>query len=537
MTLNLLQEIRRRTQAVAYGSPIYRMMLEQGPVPDRLRLIVTDPWPGDAQAGQAMMAAPSGLFEAETFRHLDKNRALLAHGWLRDLRAVGTESARRKALTLMEDWLDYQDVWQEEGWAPDVLGERLANWVSFYDFYNAAPSSDFTPRLIASMVRQLRHLLRVLPADLAGVANLQAIKGLIYAGLGLLDSERALGLGLELLHRQLENEILPDGGHSARDPSQHLQTLRALIAIRAALRAAQMEVPHALTTAVERMVPALKLYRHGDGGLALFNGGHEGSVLEMDAALTLAEARGRVLRRLPQTGYERVTAGRSLLLIDVGAPPPRPYDSTAHAGLLAFEFSVGRERLIVNCGAGPTEDSAWRLATASTAAHSTLTLNDTNAAEILVEGGIGHRPKHVTSQRYEQNGVAYVEAAHDGYVGRARVTHHRTLSLAAEGDELRGREVLSGALGADFTLRWHLHPSVQAALVQGGQAVLLLLPSGAGWRLRVDSGEGFNTGLALEPSIYCGGTAPRRTLQIKISGRMAEDPTIVKWALGREKKG
>src|SRR5271169_4649494 len=101
-----------------------------------------------------------------------------------------------------------------------------------------------------------------------------------------------------------------------------MDMLRTLIDIRAALRAAQMEVPHELTAVIERMVPALKLFRHGDGGLALFNGGHESSALEMDAVLTLSAARGRVLRRLPQTGYERVTAGRSLLLVDVGAPPP-----------------------------------------------------------------------------------------------------------------------------------------------------------------------------------------------------------------------
>ena len=368
MPLKVLQDIQRRVQSVAYGSPIYRMMLEQGPVPDRLRLALVDPWPGDAQAGQAMIAAPTGLFEAENFRKVDKNKPLMTHGWLRDLRAVGTEGARRKALALIEDWLESQDSWHEGAWAPDVLGERLANWVSFYDFYAAGAGEDFSARLIGSMVRQLRHLLRVLPAHLTGVENLQAIKGLVYAGLGLLDGERALGLGLELLHRQLAEEILPDGGHVARNPALHLQVLRELIAIRAALRAAQMEVPHELVTAIERMVPALKLFRHGDGGLALFNGGHEGSALEMEAALTLAEARGRVLRRLPQTGYERVTAGRSLLLVDVGAPPLRPFDATAHAGLLGFEFSVGRERLIVNCGAGPADDPDWRMALASTAA-------------------------------------------------------------------------------------------------------------------------------------------------------------------------
>ncbi len=535
--VKILQQVRRRVQSATYGNPIYRMMLDQGPLPEQLRVTLTDPWPGDADVGQVLIKNQPGLFDQEISPSpLHTPHYILAHGWLRDLRAVGTETARRKALSLIEEWLDEQDQWQEDSWAPDILGERLANWVSFHDFYAAHASPAFIEQLITSMVRQLRHLLRTIPPTLTGVENLRAVKGLIFAGLGLLDSEKALSLALELLQRQLTVEILPDGGHISRNPSQQLQMLHYLIDIRNSLRAVQLALPHELTNAIERMVPVLKLYRHGDNGLALFNGAREDSSLWMEAAITLSEARGRVLRRLPQTGYERVTAGRSLLLIDVGPPPPPLYDDAAHAGLLSFEFSVGRERLIVNCGAGPEGDADWRLATAATAAHSTLTLQDTNACEVLVDGGIGQQPRNMAAQRYEQDEMHHVEMMHDGYAAKYRTTYHRTLSLSTEGEELRGREVLSGSTGRDFTLRWHLHPGVQASLVHGGQAALLRLPSGSGWRLRV---EPLRSGgdLGLESSIYCGGLAPRRTLQLKLSGRTSDDPTIIVWRLTREKKG
>lgn len=545
--LKLLQNLRRHVQAVAYGSPIYnKMVLEQGAPPTRLHLALPDPWPGDAKAGQALIAAQPGLFEAENRKRGERDKPFMAHAWLRDLRAVGTDAARRKALKLLEDWLESEDVWREDSWSPEVLGERLANWIGFHDFYVANAAEDFSARIIASMMRQLRHLLRVMPAPLVGVDNLLAVKGLIFAGLALQDDgARALGLGLELLQRQLAAEILPDGGHIARAPYQHLQILRGLIDVRAALRVTHMLVPSSLTSSIERMVPALKLYRHGDGGLALFHGGHEGGSLEMEAALTLAETRGRVLRRLPQTGYERVTAGRSLLLMDVGAPPPHHHDANAHAGLLSFEFSVGRERLIVNCGAGRDENPEWRRAMAATAAHTCLTLEDTNACEILPDGGIGHRPKQVEAQRYEQNGVPYIEAMHDGYISAFRVTHHRTLGLANEGEELRGREVISGPAGRNFALRWHLHPTVQAALLQGGQAALLRTPSGGGWRLRIVGpregddivGIGGGYSLGLEASVYCGALLPRRTLQLKVCGRTEIEQTVIEWVLTRERKG
>ncbi len=531
--VKLLQQLRKRVQSVTYGSPIYRLMLDQGPVPDRLRLSITDPWPGDAKAGKGLIASQPGLFEPDEDLSLAYKKRLLTHEWLRDLRAVGSDMARRKAVSLIQDWMDEQESWDEESWAPEILGARLANWISFYDFYMTQAPRDWEQVLIASMVRQLRHLIHVAPTALYGTDRLNVIKGLIYGGLGLIEGEKALGLGLELLHRQLEDELLPDGGTVFRQPLRHAQMLRLLIDIRQGLKVAQLDVPLELALAISRMVPVLKFFRHGDGLLALFNGGNGGSALFLDATITLSEARGRLVKRLPKTGYERIIAGRALLLMDVGAPPIRPFDTEAHAGLLGFEFSVGRERLIVNCGAGPQGDSEWRRAMGATAAHSTVILGNTNACELLADGGIGHRPTEIESRRFEQEGMQVIEASHDGYKPRHKVTVHRALGLSENGEELRGREVIVGPAGKDFTVRWHLHPQVNALLVQGGGAVLIRLASGAGWRLRIHDRSSVD--LALESSVYCGQGIPRRTMQMRVSGRTRESPTLIEWTLRREK--
>lgn len=529
----LIHEIKRRVQSVTYGSPIYRMMLEQGPLPDRLRLSVPDLWPGDAKQGAALISNPLGLFDMDIILRAEQKRGLLTHDCLRHLRAVGSEAARRKSISLIHEWIEDQDQWDEDSWAPGVLGARLANWVAFYDFYGPAASYDFTKELILNLVRQLRHLQHTAHASLTGLDGVLAIKGLVYGGLCVTDGEKSLSLALDLLQRQLDAEILTDGGHVSRNPLLLAEILRALIDIRAALLAAKLEVPHELALAITRMVPVLKFFRHGDGGLALFNGAVEGSVLQLDATLVLSEARGRVLKRLPHMGYERLTAGRSLLLVDVAGPPPRPYDQTAHTGLMSFEFSVGKERILTNCGAGPAGEPEWQYAMASTAAHNTVILGDVNASELLPDGGIGHRPREVTTQRYEQEGVQYVEVAHDGYMPKFKVGLQRVFGLTADGDELRGREVIAGTCGRDFTVRWHVHPDVNVSLAQGGASALLRTLSGAGWRLRVYGPYGED--LALETSVYCGKGAPRRTLQLRIAGHNRENPMFIEWTLTREK--
>jgi uncharacterized heparinase superfamily protein len=527
----LLRSIRKKVQAVTYGSPLYRIMLDQGPLPERLRVPFADPWPGRAEVGQALIAGQTQLFaEGAVAAALGDE----THGWLRDLRAVGTDMARRRAAALINDWIDEQETWHDDSWTPGLLGERLANWLAFYVFYAPAQTPAFEERLIASCARQLRHLMRTLPVTIAGLDSFRAVKGLIYGGATIGEGERAIGLALDLLTRSLSAEILSDGGHIARNPSLLLAVLRALIDIRAALRALDIALPQDLSMAIAKIVPALKFFRHGDGGLALFNGSREGDGLEIETALLLAEGRGRVLRRLPHMGYERLQAGRSLLLIDVGAPPPHPFDAMAHAGLGCFEFSVGRERLIVNCGSpagvGHEGEVSWRQALAATAAHTALTLADMNACEVRDEGGLGRAPHILTAQRYEQDGASFVEVTHDGYRDRLGAVCQRTLALSSAGDALTGTDRIEGGTGHDATLRFHLHPTVQASLAHDGRSVLLRTPSGSGWRFRAEG----SVAVGLESSLYASRGAPRRTSQIRVAKPLRGSETILEWSLMRE---
>jgi uncharacterized heparinase superfamily protein len=264
--------------------------------------------------------------------------------------------------------------------------------------------------------------------------------------------------------------------------------------------------------------------------VALFNGGGEGAALTAELVLQRASARQRPLLSAPQSGFQRLQAGRLAVIVDAGRPPPPGLDAEAAAGTLSFEVSLGRERMIVNCGAH-AGDPAWRQALRATAAHSTLTLADHNSSELLPEGGLGRRPETVTCRSEENDGSLWLDLSHDGYRPRFGVTHHRRLFLDATGDDLRGEERLEGGgKGLSFALRFHLHPQVQASLAQGGGAALLRLPRGGGWRRRARGAE-----LSLESSVYLPEAGPpRRTLQLVLSGETGAGSTQVQWALQRE---
>ncbi|WP_048859526.1 heparinase II/III family protein, partial [Acidisphaera rubrifaciens] len=407
---------------------------------------------------------------------------------------------------------------------PDVAGARITAWLGHYDFFAASADDAFRQKLMGRLVSDARSLAAALPAEELDARALTALKGLIAAAVALPDHAGYIARALRFLPQDIARQVLPDGCHAERSPGVQLAALQDLTEIRTLLQASQTQAPAVLNGAIERMALALRMMRHGDGGLALFNGTREETAALVDLVLTQAGRSGRGPSSLPDGGFQRLQAGRSVLIIDCGAPPAAGIDRLAHAGTLSMELSVGRDRLIVNCGTAPAGGGPWHDALRATAAHSTLTIADVNSSE-LRPGGLGRRPETVEVQRQEANGAHWLEVSHDGWRKPFGAIHRRRLYMAESGEDIRGEDAVEAASPQPFMLRFHLHPSVSASLQQDQEAVLLRLPGGSGWRLRAD-----NVRVMLEESVYFGGPEPRRTEQVVLAGH-PDGPQQIKWAI------
>jgi len=503
-------------------------------VPDAPALPVRDPWPGDPGRGARLLKGELELggavriLKPGTWNDATGPAVLrtAAHNfsWLRDLRALGTDAARLRARALVSEWINAPPP-DPVAYRPDVVGGRVAAWLGHYDFFAATADDVFRQRLMARLVSDARGLSAALPAEELDARALTALKGLIAAAVALPEHAGFLTRAMRFLPQEIGRQVLPDGCHVERSPAAQLAALQDLTEIRALLQAGQTQPPPVLTNAIERMAPALRVLRHGDGGLALFNGSKEETPPLIDLVLTQAGRGGRGPSSLTDGGFQRLQAGRSVLLVDCGAPPPPGVDRNAHAGTLSMELSVGRDRLIVNCGAFPAGPPEWRDAARATAAHSTLVIADLSSSE-LKPAGLGRRPVTVEAQRQEANGAHWLEASHDGWKHVFGAVHRRRLYMAESGDDIRGEDAVEATAPQPFTVRFHLHPDVTASVQQDGEAVLLRL-RGGGWRLRADGAR-----ITLEESIYLGGLEPRRGEQVVLTG-YADGPQQVKWAISK----
>ena len=202
-------------------------------------------WPGDAArgreiaqglfrlAGQAIrepapLGRPVGADEAWRV-------AFNSFAWLPDLMALGARGPHRSRAPSSSAGSPKTELWESIAWRPDVLGRRLSHWLAEPVLFEVAGKVESRNRLFVSANRQARHLARVLPGGLSGAALLAAIKGLIYAGLGLTGVTKLLKTGLKQLSLALPRQLLADGGHVERSPAVQLAVLRDLLDLRAAL--------------------------------------------------------------------------------------------------------------------------------------------------------------------------------------------------------------------------------------------------------------------------------------------------------------
>ncbi len=505
--------------------------------PSALTFIPQENWPGSIERGETLLDGQLRLLN-HSVKTVDIHNGSVDPGiawmaefhkfsWLPDIRAVGTETARLVARNNVLEWIRRNEKWHPLSWRPDILSERLCSWLTHAEFISAGADSAFTAAFLDSIARQVKHLRRAGRFVGSGLDHLIVIRAQIYAALCLPGGIRHLPRLMRQLDNACDHQILPDGGHIQRNGTAQLDALRYLIDLRSALQACSVNAPESLQRAIDRAAPMLRFFRHGDGGLSLFNGADEGEARLIDLVLTRAGARGKLIASALHTGFERIAANRTLVIMDTGLPQARiPW---SHAGTLSFEMSVGKQRIILNCGAFGGREESWHHVQRSTAAHSTLTVDDRNSTALLPNGRIGQGPKNVTCERNEADGNSWIDASHDGYMPSNGLLHRRRIYVNTAGTDVRGEDSLAGDGEHKFAIRFHLHPSVKASLVKDGASVLLRLPDGSGWRMRCAGGVA-----SLQESIYLGDqTEAKRSEQIVINGATTQGNARVKWALTR----
>ena len=548
------REFWRKTRRRLRAGPVYRWRYS-GRTPERVLIAPPDLRHADPQIALEIYYGrfPLSGHLVETggqspFQILAHNqgwqRSLHGFRWLRHMRAAGTDLAAANARALVSDWIaTHGNRISGVAWEPATTAKRVIAWLQHSSVVLQGAEFPFYRAFLKSLAVQIRYLRAAVREMPDGKDRLRARVALAFAALSLPAPATALRAATRNLAEELDRQVLPDGGHISRNPIVVMELLADLLPLRHTYANQSETPPGALVNAVERLLPALRFFRHQDGSLARFNGMGATIHDRIAAILRHDDTAGAPLLHAPHSGYERLCLGGTTVIADTGAPPPVSVSNVAHAGCLSFEMSSGRQHFIVNCGVDTYGSADFRPLARATAAHSTATLNDTSSARfshsMRVNDQLGapliNGPRKVQCKRTDAKGSQGFIAAHDGYVPRFGLHHERAMTLSAGGDIVSGMDRFLRAGGAvarnngrDFvTVRFHLHPDVE--LYRDDQERLVLTATQAdSWVLTCQE-----VMPEVEESIYFAGLAgPRRSRQIVLSFKASEIQEV-HWQLTR----
>ena len=477
-------------------------------------------------AGKIVTCHGRSVFDLEPPSE-DWEAALLGFGWLRHLRAADTTLTRANARSLVDDWISNTRRKRPVCRRPDVLARRVISLLSQAPLVLGDTDGKFYRRYLRGLAREIRYL-RYTLLDVDGVARLQVLIALCYASLCLANQAPHIRAATRKLSDELQRQILPDGGHISRNPGALIELLIDLLPLRQTFAARNIAPPAALLNAIDRMMPMLRFFRHGDGSFALFNGMASAPSDVLATLLAYDDTHGAPMATMPHSGFQRVDAGATTIIMETGMPPPPSVSQDAHAGCLSFELSSGPSRIVINCGMPSTGRDNWRVFARSTAAHSTLSCHDTSSCQFvelsamkrLLRGApVVSGPSNVESHREVVANGVLLTTSHNGYQAGLGVVHRRVLLVSHDGSRLDGEDTVTRRRGArikanqsDYVLRFHLHPSVKASRLSDPRGVMLVLPNREVWTF-----EALEDKVELEDSVFLAGNdGARRTAQIVI---------------------
>ncbi len=438
---------------------------------------------------------PPHMLGANTFRFLNVTGAVLNPAdwdnsgrgklWLYnlhyfdDLTALNAQSRIGWHRDLIARWMRENPPAAGTAWEPYPTSLRIVNCLK-WALSSRQPLSAQVADSVATQARWLWKKLEVhlLANHLWANAKALAFAGVVFEGS---EADRWLHKGVEILERELDEQILPDGGHFERSPMYHAIVLEDVLDVVNLARTFPERLPRPLVdrlgkTAVS-MLRWLRVMSHPDGGISFFNDAAFGIAAGYAHLAKYAKGLGitsderplAAVEALPDSGYVRLQNDWATVICDVARVGPDYVPAHAHADTLSFELSVGNRRVVVNGGTSTYEAGAERRLERGTASHNTVVVDDENSSEVWGSFRVARRARPFDVRWGQDGGKLWLSGSHDGYQRLAgHVTHSRHWSLGSS--ELSISDRLDGQCRS-ATAVFGLHPDVRVDATSNGASL------------------------------------------------------------------
>lgn len=468
----------------------------------------------------------------------DKIKKLHNFSWLP---ALNIKTEKELGCLIIDQWINNFSNYNEKYWALDIVTMRLIYWISSYEIIFKNSDLIFRSKVINNIVKQTKHLFKNISLISGGIDKIKSLAALILVGNSFEQYEEYTQYGLKNLEDELGNFVNKDGFVKSKNPEDLFWTLYFLVIIREWLKLSRKQTPAFINIYINSLGICFKFLRFSSGDLPLFNGANQ---INTEKFYEFLESRGYEFESMENIfcGYAKIKSKKIELFIDANNPSSMLHSRNYQAGPLSFELASGGIKFICNSGSGKNLGEELSYLSSSTAAHSTVTINDTSSCifqkNALIRKYFGNSliEKHNIFKQEFKNDKEFIQCivGHDGYEKRFKTLHERQITLFKSKSHIEGIDSLKCKnpknKNLTFSVRFHIHPDIRITKTMGND-ILLSSSGGEGWIFRSPQ-----IPTKIEKNLYFGNSDNiKGSSFILLEGNIENENTNIIWHLEKAK--
>ena len=445
--------------------------------------------------------------------------------------SIDLKSSKRICLSIISKWIENNQRYNSDLWEIDILSRRIISWISNSQLTYDEGDKIYKEKFNKIVFKQVNHLINEIKKSDNYHDKLLGCAAIILTGISY-NEYRYLEFGLELLKKIIKYSFDSEFFPKSRNIRQLIFYLKYFILIRELLKESSNEIPEYLDEIIFHCGKGYDFLWSSTKHSLLFNGNHESNLDDFDKYLDLQKYYFKN-KKNDLGGYSILTNKNVILGMDIGPPPENKFSENYQSGPLSFELIFKGKKLICNSGYFQDTKKKLNLISRSTAAHSTLVLNNKSVANFKKDfkGKIFNKFnfKTLNSNVVFEKNYWLIKSSHDGYSRNYGTIHERILEFFPEKNKFVGTDKLiknKNFIPTSFEIRFHLMPTTKVTKTQNKNIILIELENSA-WRFYAE-----NASIDVETGLYFGNKNNYLENQnIFIFGSTEKNEQEIKWEI------
>ena len=445
--------------------------------------------------------------------------------------SVDLKSSKKICISIINKWIESNQKYNDSLWEIDTLSKRIISWITNSQLTYDEGDKIYKEKFNRIIFKQTNHLINEIKRSDNYHDKLIGCSAIILTGISYND-EKYLDFGLELLKKIITSCFDTEYFPKSRNIRQLVFYLKFFIILREFLKESSNEIPGYLDEIIFHLGKGYNFVWGSVKQSLLFNGNHNSNLEDFDVYLDYQKYSFKSEKR-DLGGYGILKNKNVILGMDIGTAPESKFSENYQSGPLSFEAIYKGRKIICNSGYYQNTKKNLNLISRSTAAHSTLILNNNSITsfkknfkkKILNKLNFNTLNKNIVCEK----NYWLIKSSHDGYLKNYGTIHERSLEFFPEKNKFLGTDKLiknKNFVPTNFDIRFHLMPTTKVTKTQDKNIILIELENSA-WRF-----YSINGSIEVETGLYFGNkNSYLENQNIFISGLTEKDDQVIKWEI------